>query len=143
MNAGSKPAFQLVHKALLSLDFFDRLKGTGADRSCQTVHKAPLAKTSEGRILSITKGNGISEQKMNKSGVTQRLTAIPFEVDRQFFQIQGSKFKPDPFCDLSQASVRGISHTMLLFGIRKDTLDCFLAVCIHLLVFRYMAIVLD
>ena len=65
------------------------------------------------------------------------------EVDRQFFQIQGSKFKPNPFCYLSQASVWSITHTILFFGICKDTLDRFLAVRVQLLIFRCMTIILD
>lgn len=65
---------------------------------------------------------------MNKNCIKQRLTAIISKVDRHFFQIEGSKFKPDPFCDLSQVSVWSISHPMLLFGIRKDSFNRFLAV---------------
>ena len=80
---------------------------------------------------------------MDKYSIIQGWLMFLPEVDRQFFQIHGSKFKPDPFCYLSQASVKSITHTVFLFGIRKDTLDCLLTVRVQLLVFWGMPIILN
>ena len=54
----------------------------------------------------------------------------------KLFQIHGSKSKLHPVCNLSQACVSGITHTVLLFGIRKDTLYGFFPCLVHPLVDR-------
>ena len=54
----------------------------------------------------------------------------------ELFQIHGSKSKLHPVRNLSQACVSGITHTMFLFCIRKDTLYCFFPCLIHPLVDR-------
>ena len=46
-------------------------------------------------------------------------------VDRIFFGVHGSKFKPDPFVNLGQASEISVSHTKFFFGICKYTFNCF------------------
>ena len=54
----------------------------------------------------------------------------------QLFEVHGSKFKPHPFGDLGQTSIKRIAHTMLFFGIGKDPLNGFFAFCVKLLIFR-------
>ena len=54
--------------------------------------------------------------------------SIIFFVYCVFFQIHGSKFKPDPIFNCCQASVRSITHSMLFFRVGKysfygDALD--------------------
>ena len=54
--------------------------------------------------------------------------SIIFFVYCEFFQIHGSKFKPDPIFNCCQASVRSITHSMLFFRVGKysfygDALD--------------------
>ena len=49
----------------------------------------------------------------------------------ELFQIHGSKFKLHPVSNLGQACVSGISHSMLLLGIGKDTLNSFLTGLVH------------
>ena len=41
------------------------------------------------------------------------------------FEIHGSKFKPDPFSNLGQASVVSKPHSVFFLGIGKDTLNRF------------------
>ena len=48
-----------------------------------------------------------------------------------FFEIHGSKFKPDPSCDGSQASVVRITHRVSFLRVRKDPFDRFLALCVN------------
>ena len=48
-----------------------------------------------------------------------------------FFQIHGSKFKPDPSRDGGQASVVCITHGVFLFCVRKDPLNGLLALCVN------------
>ena len=45
----------------------------------------------------------------------------------QFFEVHGSKFKPHPACNPGQTSVVCITHSMLLFRIRKGTFNRFFA----------------
>ena len=49
-----------------------------------------------------------------------------------FFEIHGSKFKPDPSCDGNQASVVRITHRVSFLRVRKDPFDRFLALCVNL-----------
>ena len=58
---------------------------------------------------------------------------VPFS---KFFQIHGNKTKLHPVCNLSQAVVSGITHPVLLLGIRKDTLYRFFSGLVHPLVDR-------
>ena len=58
---------------------------------------------------------------------------VPFS---KFFQIHGSKTKLHPVCNLGQACVSGISQTVLLFAIRKDTFNGFFPCLVHPLVNR-------
>ena len=53
----------------------------------------------------------------------------------QLFEVHGSKFKPHPFRDLGQTSIKGIAHTVFFLGIGKDALNGFLAFCVKLLIF--------
>ena len=58
---------------------------------------------------------------------------FPFPICK-LFQIHGSKSKLHPVGNLSQACVSGISHSMLLFGIRKNTFNGFFSCLVHPLV---------
>ena len=49
----------------------------------------------------------------------------------KLFQIHGSKFKLHPVCNLSQACVSGITHTMFLFGICEDSFNGFFSCLVH------------
>lgn len=57
------------------------------------------------------------------------------------FKIHGSKLKPDPVGDTSQAAEICKSHRVLFFGVSKNTLDRFLASFIKLAEFRSMAVI--
>ena len=50
---------------------------------------------------------------------------------RQLFEIHGSKFKPDPSCDGSQASVVRVTHRVSFLRVRKDPFNRFLALCVN------------
>ena len=52
----------------------------------------------------------------------------------KLFQIHGSNFKLNPVCNLSQACVSGVTHSVQLLGIRKDTLYRFFSGFVHPLV---------
>ena len=60
---------------------------------------------------------------------------FPFPIS-ELFQIHGSKTKLHPVCNLGQACVSGISQTVLLFAIRKDTFNGFFPCLVHPLVNR-------
>ena len=60
---------------------------------------------------------------------------FPVPVSK-LFQIHSSKSKLHPVRNLSQACVSGISHTVLFFGIRKDTFNGFFSCLVHPLVDR-------
>ena len=60
---------------------------------------------------------------------------LPFPIS-ELFQIHGSKTKLHPVCNLGQACVSGISQTVLLFAIRKDTFNGFFPCLVHPLVNR-------
>ena len=60
--------------------------------------------------------------------------SIPPAPFRKLFQIHGSKFKLHPDCNLSQACVSGIAHSVLLLRIRKDTFYRFFSCLVHPLV---------
>ena len=49
-----------------------------------------------------------------------------------FFEVHGSKFKPDPFADLGKASDEGVAHPVLLFRISETSLDRFFSLVIEL-----------
>lgn len=59
-------------------------------------------------------------------------------MDRIFFEIHGSKLKPDPFAYLGQASEIGVSHAVFFFGVGEDTFNCFFSMLIQLAIFRCM-----
>ena len=63
------------------------------------------------------------------------MSILPFPICK-LFQIHCSKTKLHPVCDLSQASVSGITHCVFLLGIRKDTFNGFFPCLIHPLVDR-------
>ena len=54
----------------------------------------------------------------------------------QLFEIHGSKLKPHPFGELGKTSIMRIAHTVLIFGIGKDSLNGFLAFGIKIFVLR-------
>ena len=54
----------------------------------------------------------------------------------KLFQIHGSKSKLHPVGNLSQACVSGVTQTMLLFGICKDSFNGFFSCLVHPLVNR-------
>ncbi len=58
---------------------------------------------------------------------------VPFS---KFFQIHSNKTKLHPVCNLSQAVVSGITQTVFLFGICKNTLNGFFPCLVHPLVDR-------
>ena len=60
-----------------------------------------------------------------------------------FFQVHGSKFKPDPVSDLSQASVRSISHCVFFFRVGKYSLNGFFPSLVKLSVLRRMSDIFD
>ena len=60
---------------------------------------------------------------------------LPFPICK-LFQIHCSKSKLHPVRNLSQACVSGISHTVFLFGICKNTLYGFFPCLVHPLVNR-------
>ena len=62
--------------------------------------------------------SGINIDKASKSPPLGSMEGI-------FFEIHGSKFKPDPFGNLSQATKERVTHTMLFFRIGETTLNCF------------------
>ena len=86
--------------------------------------KEPLFSLSENRGFGVFRCK--YKQYLREKGV------IPTPIC-QLFQIHGSIFKPDPSRDCGQASVVCISHCVLLFCIRKDTLNRFFALCINFL----------
>ena len=47
--------------------------------------------------------------------------------DGQFFEVQGSKFKPDPGGNPAQTAAVSITHPMLVFGIGENALNSLLA----------------
>ena len=63
------------------------------------------------------------------------MCTLPLPICK-LFQIHGNKTKLHPVCDLSQASVSGITHCVFLFGICKYTLYGFFSCLIHPLVDR-------
>ena len=69
------------------------------------------------------------------TGETVRICIPPYPFC-VLFQIHGSKFKLHPVRYLSQACVSSISQTMLLFCIRKDTLNRLFPSLVHPLVNR-------
>ena len=58
------------------------------------------------------------------------------------FKIHGSKFKPDPISDASQATKICKSHRVFFFGVGKNTLDCFFTAVVKLTDLRSMSVVL-
>ena len=68
---------------------------------------------------------------------------FPEPMNNIFFEVHGSKLKLDPFSNLSQASILSISHGMLLFRIRKYSLDCFFPFFVNLLYVRRMPVILS
>ena len=86
--------------------------------------KEPLFSLGENRGFYVFRHK--NKQYLRKNGV------VPTPIC-QFFQIHGSIFKPDPSCDCSQTSVVCISHRVLLFRIRENTLYRFFALCINFL----------
>ena len=86
--------------------------------------KEPLFSLSENRGVVIFRCK--YKQDLSNNGV------VPTPIC-QFFQVHGSVFKPDPSRDCGQASVVCISHGVLLFRIRKDTLNRLFALCIDFL----------
>ena len=48
-----------------------------------------------------------------------------------FFEVHGSKFKPDPLADLGKTSDEGVAHPMLLFRISETLLDRFFSLVIE------------
>ena len=70
------------------------------------------------------------EWKSEVKGRGEKIPPLPF---RQLFEIHGSELKPDPIGNLGQASVGSIPHGVLLFGVRKDAFDGFLAPLVQVL----------
>ena len=60
----------------------------------------------------------------------------------EFFQIHGSKFKPDPILNCCQASVRSITHSMLFFRVGKYSFYLFFPQPVQFRVFRCMTEIL-
>ena len=60
---------------------------------------------------------------------------FPFPICK-LFQIHGSKSKLHPVGNLSQARISGITQTVFLFGICKDTFNGFFPCLVHPLVNR-------
>ncbi len=100
-------------------------------QSLQNVEKPHISQRIRDKILSKT-------EKMQKWAKTELKTLLfvliplPYRI---FFQVHGSKFKPDPICNLSQASVKCITHGILFFCIYKYTFYCFFSFFIQFLVF--------
>ena len=85
---------------------------------------------------------GVSSAKWENKGYNTGKVAGMGVLPQPFgvlFQIHGSKLKLHPVSNLSQASVSGISHPMLLFGICKDTLNRLFSGLVHPLVNRGIA----
>ena len=74
------------------------------------------------------------------------MSCLPFPiiifVYREFFQIHGSKFKPDPISHCCQASVRSITHSMLFFCVGKYSFYLFFSQPVQFRVFRCMTEIL-
>lgn len=52
----------------------------------------------------------------------ERKGVLPFP-NCQPFEAHSSELKPDPVGNLGQASVLGIAHSILFFGVNKDPFD--------------------
>lgn len=52
-------------------------------------------------------------------------------MDRIFFEVHCSKFKPDPIRYLSQASEKSISHRVLFLCICKHPFNCLFSQCVY------------
>ena len=58
------------------------------------------------------------------------------------FKIHGSKLKPDPVSDTSQATEICKSHWVFFFCVGKNTLDCFFTAVVKLTNLRSMPVIL-
>lgn len=73
---------------------------------------------------------------------TEVILLIPLP-NCELFQVHGSKFKPNPICNMGKTSVRCVSHTIFFFCVCKYTLYCFFSFFVKLFVLWSMANVLS
>ena len=73
-------------------------------------------------------GSFVIWRKISENESTNGVFPTPY---RQFFEIHGSKFKPDPSCDSGQASVVCITHRVSFLRVRKDPFNRLLALCVN------------
>lgn len=59
------------------------------------------------------------------------------------FKIHGSKLKPDPVSDTSQATEICKSYCVFFFCVSKNMFNCFIAAVVKLAEFRSMSVVLN
>ena len=64
-------------------------------------------------------------------------------MDCILFQIHRSKFKPDPFGNLGQASEISVTHAVFFLGICKYTFNCFFPMLVEFAIFRGMPDILS